>query len=372
LVFCACQVRQRVLDEAVDRSGRIDTQLYASPSAGLFIAGCCFSARGELVDKRVIICGTGASGTTRAGFAPGGGAGTATATPVTASTLVHRAPPGTVACPLTSGIFPISSGGLGPDVGWILRLLAAPGAEFVLPVIAPKVVLGIGNQVRSWLGTVGLGSPRAEQIWAAYCSLSDPPTRAAFLRTLRSVVDYRGQSVSALNRLRLRSEVPTLVICGERDQIIPVEHGYAVRAARPGSRLEVLAGLGHFPHVESPTEVASAIEEFIAASQDAADTTQLSSQSRGPHRNLEVSEDSKSELRRLFDDLKSRKQIEVAVGVLMGLRGYSSDEAVKDFVDAVHETGVSPGDLGRALIDLARGQEPPSHRAEALQRWGTR
>ena len=29
------------------------------PSAGLFIAGCCFSARGELVDKRVIICGTG-------------------------------------------------------------------------------------------------------------------------------------------------------------------------------------------------------------------------------------------------------------------------------------------------------------------------
>jgi Alpha/beta hydrolase family len=251
------------------------------------------------------------------------------------------------------------------------RVLDEAVDRFVLPVIAPKVVLSIGNQVRSWLGTVGLGSPRAEQIWAAYCSLSDPPTGAAFLRTLRSVVDYRGQSVSALNRLRLRSEVPTLVIWGERDQIIPVEHGYAVRAARPGSRLDVVAGLGHFPHVESPTEVASAIEEFIAASQDAADTTQLSSQSRGPHRNLEVSEDSKSELRRLFDDLKSREQIEVAVGVLMGLRGYSSDDAVKDFVDAVHETGVSPGDLGRALIDLARGQEPPSHRAEALQRWGT-
>jgi pimeloyl-ACP methyl ester carboxylesterase len=69
----------------------------------------------------------------------------------------------------------VSSGGLGPDVGWILRLLAAPGAEFVLPVIAPKVVLGIGNRVRSWLSTVGLGSPRAEQFWAAYSSLSDPP-----------------------------------------------------------------------------------------------------------------------------------------------------------------------------------------------------
>ena len=83
-----------------------------------------------------------------------------------------------------------------------------------------------------------------------------------------------------------------------------------------------------------------------------------------------MSEDSKAELRRLFHGLGSRKQIEVAVEILMGLRGYSSDEAVKDFVDAVHETGVSPGDLGRTLIDVARGQELPSHRAEALQRWG--
>jgi hypothetical protein len=113
--------------------------------------------------------------------------------------------------------------------------------------------------------------------------------------------------------------VPTLVIWGERDQIIPVEHGYGVRAARPGSRLEVLAGLGHFPHVESPTEVASAIEEFIAGSQDAANhVTHRYSQSRGPRRNLKVSEDSKAELRTLFADLKSHKQIEVAVGVLMG------------------------------------------------------
>ena len=68
----------------------------------------------------------------------------------------------------------VSSGGLGPEVGWILRLLAAPGAEFVLPVIAPEMVLGVGNQVRSLLTTVGLGSPRAEQVWTAYSSLADP------------------------------------------------------------------------------------------------------------------------------------------------------------------------------------------------------
>lgn len=242
----------------------------------------------------------------------------------------------------------VSSGGLGPDVGWILRLLAAPGVKFVLPVIAPKVVLGIGNRVRSWLSTVGLGSPRAEQFWAAYSSLSDPPARAAFLRTLRSVVDYRGQSVSALSRLRLRAEVPTLVVWGEGDRVIPVEHGYGVRALRPGSRLEVLAGLGHFPHVEAPAEFTSAIEEFIAGSEDAAAATPLSS---------------------LFDDVRSHKQIEVAVGVLTELRGCSPDEALEDFVDGVRDTGVSAYDLGHALVDLASGQQPP-YMAEALQRWG--
>ena len=45
----------------------------------------------------------------------------------------------------------ISSGGLGPDVGWTLRLLSAPGAELILPVIAPRPVLTAGNKLRSWL-----------------------------------------------------------------------------------------------------------------------------------------------------------------------------------------------------------------------------
>ena len=40
----------------------------------------------------------------------------------------------------------IASGGLGPDVGLILRLLSAPGAEFVLPIAAPRPVLKAGNK----------------------------------------------------------------------------------------------------------------------------------------------------------------------------------------------------------------------------------
>lgn len=157
----------------------------------------------------------------------------------------------------------ISSGGLGPDVGWILRLLAAPGAELVMPVIAPSPVLRAGNSVRGWLSSLGLRSPRGAEIWNAYSSFSDRETRDAFLRTLRSVVDYRGQSVSALNRLNLRADLPTLAIWGEQDAIIPVDHAYSALAARPDCRVEVLPDVGHFAHVEAPGEVVDLIDDFI-------------------------------------------------------------------------------------------------------------
>ncbi|HME47651.1 alpha/beta fold hydrolase [Mycobacterium sp.] len=158
----------------------------------------------------------------------------------------------------------ISSGGLGPDVGMMLRLLSAPGAELVLPVIAPQPVLTVGHKLRSWLAGAGIQSPRGAEIWSAYSSLSDRQTRQSFLRTLRSVVDYRGQAVSALNRLQLRAELPVMAIWGERDSIIPVHHAYAAHEARSDSRLEVLPGVGHFPQVEAHTAVVELLEDFIA------------------------------------------------------------------------------------------------------------
>ncbi|WP_370328605.1 alpha/beta fold hydrolase [Candidatus Mycobacterium methanotrophicum] len=167
----------------------------------------------------------------------------------------------------------ISSGGLGPDVSWILRILSAPGTELVLPVVAPQPVLNVDNKLGSWLMSAGIHSPRAGEMWNAYSSLSDRQTRRAFLRTLRSVVDYRGQAVSAFGKMHLSYGLPTVLIWGEQDRIIPVAHGYAAHDAVPGSRLEVLAGVGHFPHVESPAAVVDILDDFIATTGRDADLT---------------------------------------------------------------------------------------------------
>ena len=165
----------------------------------------------------------------------------------------------------------ISSGGLGPDLNWILRILSAPGAELVLPIVAPRPVLNVGNKLGSWLTSAGVQSPRASEMWSAYSSLADQQTRQAFLRTLRSVVDYRGQAVSALGKIHVSHGLPTLLIWGEEDRIIPVAHGRAAHDAVPGSRLEVLAGVGHFPHVESPAAVVDILDDFITSTGQDAD-----------------------------------------------------------------------------------------------------
>lgn len=159
----------------------------------------------------------------------------------------------------------INSGGLGPEVGLLLRAASLPGAELVLPVITARRLLAPVDRMWAWLRKAGIESPRGEEMLRHYSSLADGPTRHAFLRTLRSVVDHRGQAVSALNRLNSRTDFPVMAIWGDRDNIIPVRHAYDAQAIRPDVRLEVLPGVGHFAHAERPAEVAALIEDFIAS-----------------------------------------------------------------------------------------------------------
>jgi pimeloyl-ACP methyl ester carboxylesterase len=149
----------------------------------------------------------------------------------------------------------ISSGGFGDDVGRVLRLLSLPGAELVLPVVASRAAVFAGNAVRVLTGS----SDR----FTARPSLSDRDHRQAFLRTLRSVVDFRGQAVSALNKLC--DTMPALIISGDDDRVIPVEHARAAHRLLPNSRLHIMPGVHHHPPTERPETVAGLIDEFVAA-----------------------------------------------------------------------------------------------------------
>jgi len=164
----------------------------------------------------------------------------------------------------TARLVLVSSGGLGQEVNVLLRALTLPGSEYVLPLACTSLVHDAGVAIGGWMRNLGLGpSPQLMQIWESYGSLADPETRAAFLHTLRSVVDQSGQRVSATNRLYLASRVPTLIMWGDHDRIIPVKQGYEAHDAIPGSRLEIFEGAGHFPHIEDPARFVKVLTDFM-------------------------------------------------------------------------------------------------------------
>jgi pimeloyl-ACP methyl ester carboxylesterase len=163
----------------------------------------------------------------------------------------------------------VGSGGLGREVSWILRLLTLPAAELAMPLLFPRFARDLGERASAFLARRGVRAPHAKEIWRAYASLSEPESRRAFLRTLRAVIDPRGQTVSATDRLYLTASVPTLIVWGDRDDIIPVEHAHRAHALMPGSRLEIFEGSGHFLHAEEPARFAALLAEFVAGTEPA-------------------------------------------------------------------------------------------------------
>ncbi len=136
----------------------------------------------------------------------------------------------------------VDSGGLGRDVSLLLRAATLPGSEFVLPLLAATRLLDAGELVAGLLGRVGLRARTdLEEMARGHATLADAGARAAFVHTLRSVVEPGGQRVDASDRLYLAQHIPFLLLWGERDSIIPVSHAHATHEQVPGSRLEILS-----------------------------------------------------------------------------------------------------------------------------------
>lgn len=165
----------------------------------------------------------------------------------------------------------VSSGGLGREVSILLRALTLPGAEYALPLVASNAVLSAGGSIGAFLSRrLGMrpGSD-LDELWRGYRSLGDAGARRAFVETLRGTVEPGGQRVNATDRLYLAQTLPTLLVWGEKDPIIPVEHGYAAQKQIPHSQLDVIAGAGHFPYRDEPRRFTRTLTRFIDSTEPA-------------------------------------------------------------------------------------------------------
>jgi pimeloyl-ACP methyl ester carboxylesterase len=173
---------------------------------------------------------------------------------------------------LVERIVLVSTGGVAKDVSLALRLAALPmGSEALamlrLPGALPAMRL-FGRAVGTVLGSTRFGRDAADVVGLLE-DLQKPSALSAFARTLRGVVDWRGQFVTMLDRSYLMQPVPVQLIWGEEDLVIPVDHARIAHAAVPDSRLEIFENSGHLPFRDHPDRFVEVVERFIDSTQPA-------------------------------------------------------------------------------------------------------
>ncbi|MDQ3740685.1 MAG: alpha/beta fold hydrolase [Actinomycetota bacterium] len=163
----------------------------------------------------------------------------------------------------------VNSGGLGREVSLLLRAATLPGADLVLPLLfGTPLVRPAGAVVGKALEVLGVRSRGdLEGMAHGVASLRRRDGQRAFLHTARAIMDAGGQRVSATDRLYLAESMPTLIVWGERDSLIPADHGRAAQAAMPGSRLELFREAGHFPFNDDPDRFVDVLIDFIATTE---------------------------------------------------------------------------------------------------------
>ena len=238
----------------------------------------------------------------------------------------------------------------------MLRLLTLPLAEQTMPLIFPRWLARTGTDASRFLKRHGVQSPRFGELWRSYASLAGAENRQAFVRTIRTVIEPGGQSVSALDRLYLASHVPTLIVWGEDDPIIPVAHAHTAHDAIAGSRLEILPGVGHFPHAEAPDRFLDALTDFL-------DTTSPAGQVLASHRGRPFTWCQTRRVRaRDLPDL-GRRRSRRAVLVRAPRRPYMEYEASRDRPNVVVDGSPNAGTV-LALTHWPGMAQPPGMGAD--------
>ena len=142
--------------------------------------------------------------------------------------------------------------------------MTLPGGSTALKAVAqPPVRIPAAAAMRRCIHSPSPAQSTSRALAQVYDSLGDRGRRRAFHHVLRAAVDWRGQVITMLDRAYLAESMPSLIVWGEQDTVIPVKHAYAAHAVLPGSQLEIIPHAGHFPHEDDPEHFSAALIDFI-------------------------------------------------------------------------------------------------------------
>ncbi len=153
---------------------------------------------------------------------------------------------------------------VGNSLGGLIALrLALEHGEHVA-ALGLVASVGLGVEVSPFLQLptpAGVGEPAV--LWAQ--TPAGAAHRVLARAALRAHVDRHGQRDVVTDELH-RLAMPTLVVSGKRDRVIPIAHGHRAVAALPRGTLTVLPGCGHLPPVERPERFNAALQGFLERS----------------------------------------------------------------------------------------------------------
>jgi len=152
-----------------------------------------------------------------------------------------------------------SAGGLGREVGPSLRWASFP---FFVERFGQRF-MSFGT-TRALNAAGGAFSDEEIAILAKYNST--PGTARAFSRSVRDVINGRGQYRHFLDRAHeVLSLPPIAIFWGDADPLIPVAHGIDAASLLEGVTLTRFPGVGHFPHRQEPARFVETLERFLDA-----------------------------------------------------------------------------------------------------------
>jgi pimeloyl-ACP methyl ester carboxylesterase len=179
---------------------------------------------------------------------------------------------------LFSSVTAIAPGGLGRELALWPRVETLAAVSALASVLTPLVFALAGPRrmetVLGWLFARGeQGRAARPLLREASRAYARPEAVRCYCRTLREVASFRGQRphyqiLSRLGELR----VPTLMVWGATDRVLPVAHGRRAAAAYPELELQEIAGCGHAPQLERPGLVAELLDEFAGRGAAVPDT----------------------------------------------------------------------------------------------------
>jgi pimeloyl-ACP methyl ester carboxylesterase len=158
---------------------------------------------------------------------------------------------------LLSKLILIDSGGYDKLLPWYLKLLRTPVLGWLaLHILSPKQSADTVLKNAYYNDDLITKS----QIAAYAEPIGSPGGRYALLQTAKGVIP---KDIKKINEQYPSINVPTFILWGLDDKVIPLTIGKMLHAAIPGSRLELINDCGHVPQEEKPAETICWMREFL-------------------------------------------------------------------------------------------------------------